>query len=213
MANLNPHYDFDRFAEYLCVTLADNVARCELGLNKVHKVRVYTSTSTLWPTSFKALLENELVAPLHPHVGANQDASYDIEYRYRCPSAIPFKAQQASSITSPFIEQAKKVDNDFYTDAWSLSLPGCIPYLLKQMAYRNVTQNLAKQLQHQGVEITEDFSVQFHDGENFLSFNYDNLTQQISQQIQFYLSDSKVKQIASDVCFKYPQNKQWFMSL
>lgn len=213
MANLNPHYDFDRFAEYLCVTIADNVARCQLSQNKVQKVRIYTSNDALWPTAFKVLLENELVAPLHSHTISNADASYDISYRYRCPSAIPFKAAQASSITSPFIEQAKKMDTDFYTDAWSLSLPGCIPYLLKQVAYRNVSLNLAKQLQAQGIAISEEFSVQFHDGENFISFNYDNLTQQISQQIQFYLNDEKVKQIACDVCFKHPQNKQWFMSL
>jgi hypothetical protein len=213
MANPNTHYDFDRFAEYLCVTLAENTARCQLGFNKIQKVRVYTSPDKLWPTSFKVLLENELVAPIEPHCDTNQDASYDIEYAYRCPSAIPFEATQSDNITAPFIEQAKQQDSDFYSDAWSFNMPGCIPFLLKEIAYRNVTQNLARQLQHQGIAITDDFSVQFHDGENFLSFNYDNLTQQISQQIQFYLSNHQVKQLACDLCFKHSENKQWFMGL
>lgn len=211
MSNINLHYDFDRFAEYLSVTLAENTARCQLGLNKIQKIRIYTSADKLWPTSFKVILENELVAPCAGE--ANDDASYNIQYMYRCPSDIPLEAAQAGPIAQSFIEKAKQLDGDFYSDAWSFSMPGCLPFLLKEMAYRNVTFTLARQLQHQGIEITDDFSMQFHDGDNFLSFNYDNLVQQISQQIQFYLSNPSVKQLACDVCFKHPQNKQWFMSL
>ncbi|MGR6871659.1 hypothetical protein ACU6U9_15325 [Pseudomonas sp. HK3] len=211
MANLNAHYDFDRFAEYLCVTLADNAARCEHGLNKIQKIRVYTSKDKLWPTRFKVILDNELIASMQTHV--NDDASHNIQYRYRCPSSIPFEANAGSRITNLFIEQAKSLDADFYREAWSFNIPGCLPFLLKELAYRNVTQNLAKQLQHQGIHTTDDFSVQFHDGENFLSFNYGNIAQQITQQIHFYLTDPKVKQLATDISFKHPQNKQWFMGL
>ena len=213
MANLNTHYDFDRFSEYLCVTFAENAARCQVGLNKIQRMRIYTRADALWPTSFKVLLDNELVAPMQNGMAANQDASYDIQYIYRCPSSIPFIASEANRITDPFIGQARQQDADFYKDAWSFNISGCLPFLLKEMAYRNVTLNLASQLQHLGIEITEDFSVQFHDGENFVSFNYDNLTQQIGQQIQFYLTHDKVKQLAADICFKHTQNKQWFMNL
>lgn len=211
MATPNAHYDFDRFAEYLCVTLAENTARCQLGSSKVKKVRIYTTTDKLWPTRFKVILDNELIAPVHSPI--NEDASHDIQYIYRCPSSIPFESSAARRITDPFIEQAKQIDTDFYRDAWSLNIPGCIPFLLREMAFRNVTRNLAKQLQHQGIDMTEDFSVQFHDGENYLSFNYDNITQQISQQINFYLNNPKVKEHAANISFKHPQNRQWFMRL
>lgn len=213
MANPKVHYDFDRFAEFLCVTLAENAARCQLGLNKVQKIRVFTHADRLWPVSFKVILDNELVAPAHPSFKHNQDASYDINYYYRCPSSIPMLASESHRITDPFVMQAKALDSEFYADAWLLNMPGCLPYLLKDMAFRNVSRSLARQLQHQGIDISNDFSVQFHDGENFLSFNYDNLVQQIQQQIQFYLSNDKVKQLAADMCFKHPANKQWFMSL
>ncbi|NVK36583.1 MAG: hypothetical protein HWE18_01540 [Gammaproteobacteria bacterium] len=213
MANPKVHYDFDRFAEFLCVTLAENTARCQLGLNKVQKVRIFTHSDQLWPVSFKVILDNELVAPPHPSLKPNQDASYDIQYYYRCPSSIPVSASEAQRITDPFILQAKALDAEFYADAWSFNMPGCLPYLLKDMAFRNVSRNLARQLKHQGIEISDDFSVQFHNGENFLSFNYDSLVQQIQQQIQFYLSHSNVKQLAADMCFAHAVNKQWFMGL
>ena len=211
MATPNAHYDFDRFAEYLCVTLAENTARCQLGSSHVKKIRIYTDQDKLWPTRFKVILDNELIAPVHSPL--NEDASHDIQYIYRCPSSIPFESSAANRITDPFIEQAKQLDSDFYRDAWSFNMPGCIPFLLKEIAFRNVTLNLAKQLQHQGIDMTEDFSVQFHDGENYLSFNYDNITQQISQQMHFYLNNPKVKEQAANISFKHPQNKQWFMSL
>ena len=211
MANPNAHYDFDRFAEYLCVTLAENTARCQQGLNKIHKIRIYTSNDKLWPINFKVILDNELIAPMSSPT--NDDASHDIQYFYRCPSSIPFEASAADRITAPFIDQAKQLDPDFYSDAWSFKTADTLPSLLKNLAYRNVTHNLAKQLQHQGIDISPDFSVQFHDGDNYLSFNYDNITQQISQQIHFYLNNAKVKQLACDICFKHTQNKQWFMGI
>lgn len=213
MANPKAHYDFDRFAEFLCVTLAENVSRCHLGLNKIQKIRIYTSKDKLWPVSFKVILENELVATTNSNSQANEIGGNDIDYLYRCPSSIPFEANQAERITNPFIEDAKLLDNEFYRDSWSFSMDGCLPYLLKDMAFRSVTQGLAGQLTHQGLALTEDFSVQFHDGENFLSFNYDNLVQQIKQQIRFYLNHPAVKQLATDTCFKHAHNKDWFHTI
>lgn len=213
MAHPTAHYDFDRFAEFLCVTLAENTARCQLGLNKIQKIRVYTHPDKLWPTSFKVILENELVAAAPSDTQISKDAAHNIQYMYRCPSSIPYAASEANRITEPFIQLAKQHDDEFYADAWLFNMPGCLPYLLKELALRNVTLNLARQLQHQGIAITDDFSVQFYDGENYLSFNYDNLIQQIKQQMNFYLNNAAVKQLACDTCFHHGHNKQWFMSL
>ena len=211
MAKSTLDYHFDRFAEFLNVTLAENIARCQLGLNKIHKVRVYLDKDMVWPKNFKVILDNELVASA-PSL-ANDDASYKINYLYDCPSNIAKYTEHSDKVTSPFITKAKEVDSEFYSDAWSLKMEGCIPSILKDLAFRNVCRNLPSQLKHQGIELSEDFEVQFHDGENFLSFSYDQLTQQLKQQIQFYLNNDQVKQLATTSCFKHSENQRWFTQL
>lgn len=209
MAKSTLNYHFDRFAEFLNVTLAENIARCQLGLNKVNKVRIYLDKDMIWPKSYKVILDNELVAP--GLTKQNSDASYDIHYLYATPSNIPKYLKRSDHTVSAFIEKAKSIDPEFYADSWSLTMSGCLPVILKEFAFRSVTQNLAKQLKHQGIDLSEAFEVQFHDGENFLSFSYDNLRQHLKQQIQFYLSDARVKKLASEICFKHPENQRWFM--
>lgn len=211
MANTKLEYHFDRFAEFLNVTLAENIARCQLGLNKIHKVRIYLSKDKIWPSDLKVILDNELVATTSSEV--HPDASSKIQYLYRSPSNIAKYSENASKVTTSFIEQAKALDKEFYNDAWSFNIGGCIPSLLTEFAFRNVTRNLAKQLKHQGIELSDDFAVQFHDGENFLSFSYDSLVQQLQQQIQFYLTDPNVKALAAKSCFKHPENQRWFLNL
>jgi len=204
-------YHFDRFAEFLNVTLAENISRCHLGLNKIHKVRIYLNKEMIWPQNFKAILDNELVAPAQSE--PNQDASFKIHYLYYCPSNISKYVENSDKVTMPFIEKAKAIDPAFYSDAWSMKMDGCIPSILKAFAFRNISRNLSKQLKHQGVELTHDFEVQFYDGENYLSFSYDNLLQHLKQQIQFYLSNDKVKNMVAQSCFKHIENQKWFLQL
>lgn len=211
MATHTSEFYFDRFAEFLNVTLAENIARCQLGLNKVQKVRIHLDNDMIWPKSVKVILDNELVA--NSSNPLNDDASHDIKYMYQTPSNIPKYAQKADQVTDEFIKKAKAIDPEFYRDSWSLRMDGCLPVILKEFAYRNICKNLAAQLKHQGVELSDDFEVQFHNGENYLSYNYDNLIQHAKQQIQFYLSNPKVKQLAAEQCFKHSANQQWFKAL
>ncbi|GAA6134273.1 hypothetical protein NBRC116188_10620 [Oceaniserpentilla sp. 4NH20-0058] len=211
MANTKLEYHFDRFAEFLNVTLAENIARCQLGLNKVHKIRIYLDKDKVWPKSYKVILDNELVA--NGNTSQNPDASYDIQYQYAIPSNIPKYLKRTDHCMSEFINKAKSIDPEFYGEAWSLSMHSCIPFILKEFAFRNVSQNLSKQLTYQGVALSPSFEVQFYDGENFLSFSYDSLVQQLKQQIQFYLTDPNVKALTAQSCFKHPDNQSWFLSL
>ncbi len=213
MAKHTPMYNFDRWAEYLTVTLAENCARCHLGSNRVKKIHINVSASTPYPPSYKVILDNELIAQCNGHKKANSDASYPIDYYYQSPSGISPKSFQLDPVANTFVKRATDLDNAFYVDGWSLKQPGSIPFLLMHMALRSVTKLLPKQLKHQGVELSEDFTVQFYDGQNYLSFFYDSLKQDLANQVAMYMTDKRIKTHASGVCFKHLENRHWFMEL
>ncbi len=213
MAKHAPMYDFDRWAEYLTVTLAENCARCHLGANSIKKIHVNLSNRIYYPPSYKVILSNELIAQCNGNKQANSDASYPIDYYYQSPSKIAFNSHQPDPVAKMFIKQACSLDKTFYGDGWSLNLPSSIPFLLMQLALRSVSKLLPKQLNHQGVELSEDFSVQFYDGSNYLSFYYETLKQDLNSQVNLYLSDKRIKTLASAMCFKHMENRRWFMGL
>lgn len=212
MAN-SPAYHFDLWAEFLTVTLAENISRCQLGLNKVKKVRLSLADKQNWPCHFKVILDNERVAQYNHHKTPHSDASYDIDYMYKSPSDIPNGHSIDDIVAKHFIPKALKQDDAFFADAWSLTTSGCIPHLLKLLAFRSVSKMMEKQLNHQGVDLTDDFSVQFYDGENYLSFSYDAIKQDLSRQVQFYMGNLEVKKLATKICFKHKTNQEWFMDL
>ena len=212
MAKPSPAYHFDLWAEFLTVTISENISRCQLGMNRVKKVRLSLVEKLNWPCHFKVILDNELVAQ-NPNKPARPDGGYEIEYIYRCPSHIPNGHNIEDGVAKSFIPKAMSLDEAFFEDAWSLTNTGCIPYLLKQLSFRSVSKLLSKQLEHQGVELDPEFSVQFYDGENFVSFPYDGIKQELVRQIGFYMGNPDVKKLASDICFKHPVNKKWFINL
>lgn len=212
MAKSFPSYHFDAWAEFLTVTLAENISRCQLGLNKVKKVRLSLMEKQNWPCHFKVILDNELVAP-YSHKQAHSDASYDIDYIYKSPCDIPNGHAIDDIVAKKFIPKALEKDNAFFADAWSLTTSGCIPFLLRQLAFRSVSKLLSKQLENQGVELDPDFAVQFYDGDNYQSFPYDSIKQELTRQMQFYMGNSDVKRLASEICFKHKVNREWFINL
>jgi len=207
-------YHFDRWAEFLTVTLAENIARCSIGQSSVQKVRIQLAPDQYWPVGYKAILENGLIAngpntkPLPSDSTVNQ-----LQYYYRNPTQLPKAHDDLDKVAEAFTAQAQKWDDSFYDDAWSLKLKDCIPALLRQLAFRSVSQMLAQQLKHQGIDMTEEFEVQFFDGENYLSFFYDGLSTDIKQQIGFYLGDERVLKLAAECCFSREENRRWFKSL
>lgn len=208
----SPSYSFDQWAEYLTVTIAENISRCQLASNKVKKVRLTLNPKQNWPIHFKVIMDNDRVAQ-YPNQTAHSDASYDIDYMYACPCSIPNGQNIDDVVAKKFIPKAQSLDEAFFADAWSLSSNGCIPYLLRQLSFRSVSKLLAKQLQHQGVEMDNDFEVQFYDGENYQSFSYDSIKQELTRQMQFYMGNAQVKELASKLCFKHKINRDWFNSL
>ena len=213
MAKQTQTYDFDRWAEYLTVTLAENTSRCDLGHNRVKKIQLNFSEQSLNPISFKVTLDNELIARYNRHKKTNKDASYPIDYSYQSPSSIALHGNMRDSTAKTFIEQATRLDDTFYGTGWSIQLPGSIPNILMQLALRSTAIMLPQQLTHQGVELSDDFSVQFFDGSNFMSFFYEPLLQALSAQVDMYLTDKRIKTLASGVCFKHMENRKWFMDL
>jgi hypothetical protein len=210
--NNDQHYYFDLWAEYLTVTLSENVARCQLGISKVKTIRITLSDGLNFPKAFKVILDNGLIAP-STHEKPNTNHVYEIDYLYKSPSLIPFGKNITDPVTQLFSSQAKKIDPDFLSDNWSLNNQKSIPSLLRQLALRNVSTMIAKQLQHQGIDMTDDFSLQFFDGSNYLSLSYDALRQDLVEQIQFYFRQDKIRSKAAAVCFKHTHNQNWFNSL
>lgn len=213
MAKQIQTYDFDRWAEYLTVTIAENTSRCQLANNQVKKIQLNFNEHSLNPINFKVILDNELIAQYNHHKKSNPDASYPIVYTYQSPSSIALHGNKQDSTGNTFIKQATRLDNTFYGEGWSLNLPGSIPNILMRLALRSTANMLPKQLKHQGVELSEDFCVQFFDGSNYMSFFYDSLQQSLTDQAQLYLTDKRIKTLASGICFKHMENRKWFMGL
>jgi hypothetical protein len=212
MGHDSKHYYFDLWAEYLTSTLSENVARCQRVNRKVKKVRLNLPGTLNSPNTLKVILDNGLIASL-PNQKSNADGSHDINYPYQSPSLMPFDKRSVDPVAKYFCTLARQTDPDFLTDYWSLSVDNSVPSLLRLLALRSVSAMIPKQLQHQGIDFTDDFTVQYFDGDNYLSLSYDAIRQGLLEQIQFYLGNPAIKKQAINSCFKHEHNKNWFNSI
>lgn len=204
-------YYFDLWAEYLTVTLAENINRCDL-IQPVKKVRITLSNEANWPVKFKVILDNELIA-VNPNKPTDQDGNHDIEYFYQSPSSIPFGKNILDTTSEQFINKVRTIDPLFLSDAWTLHNPKSIPSLLLNLAFRSVIKLLPFQLQKQGIQVSEQLAIQFFDGSNYLSFSYDAIRHSLLEQSNLYLINNEVSQLAASTCFKHEHNKQWLNAL
>lgn len=205
-------YAFDTFAEYLSVTLAENIARCPLGTNRVKKIRLGFQPEYHWPVTMKVILENDLVVS-RAQSQAKEDGSFAIDYMFHCSALIPNSKQVDDKVAQRFLTGAKKIDPDFYEDAWSLTIPGCIPSLILKLAFRNLQRSLPNQLRSKGIDLTPEFNVLFFNGRDYEIYTYDGIKQEIIRQMGFYLTDNKVKALAADCCFSHVDNRDWLEQL
>ena len=212
MTTPSKNYVFDQWAEFLTVTICENISRCQLGQSKVKKVRLTLSEQSNWPVKFKVILDNELIAPF-PGNTAFSDGSHEIDYVYQAPNQVPYGKNLADPVAKRFIEKAKSIDSNVLSDTWSLHTSNSIPSLLRQLAFRSMSTLIPKQLVHNDIAITADFALQFFDGSNYVSLSYDAIKQELSEQIQFYFANSEIKNAAANCCFKHSDNKAWFLSI
>ena len=212
MATPSKNYVFDQWAEFLTVTICENICRCQLGQNKVKKVRLTLSEQSNWPIKFKVILDNELIAPF-PGNQALSDGSHEIDYVFQAPSQVPYGRNLSDPVAKNFIEKAKSIDSNFLSDTWSLNTANSTPSLLRQLAFRSMNSLIPKELVHNDIAITADFALQFFDGNNYVSFSYDAIKQSLSEQIQYYFTNDEIKQAAAKCCFKHSDNQNWFLSI
>jgi len=212
MANQTNQYNFDSWAEFLTINMAENIRRCERSQEKLKKLHIELDPHDYKPTRFKAILDSDRVAT-HTNTSADAEDGYSsIQSFYNCPTALA--DQEASAkIGRDFIAAAQKQDSAFFDDAWLLTMDGCIPHLLTQFALRSMSKMMAEQLRFVGVDINDDFYVQFHVNDNTVSLSYDELVLALKRQMGFYLTNLKVKKMACEICFRHKENKVWFMSL
>lgn len=213
MATQQACYNFDCWAENLTTNLAENIARCQLGQNKIEKVRVNLRNLHYWPETFKVILDNSLMAQCNAHKPVLEDNSYLIDYIYPTPCKVPRTASEADPAGAGFYSKGKKLDANFYKDGWTLKEGGSIASILRRLALRSCARLLAKQLQHQGVEISDQFNVQFHDENNYLIFSYEGLKQELKLQMDLYAVNPNIRKLASQIYFKHAENRKWFMGI
>lgn len=213
MATQQACYYFDQWAENLTINLAENVARCHLGQNKVEKVRINLRHLQYWPESFKVILDNSLVAQCNAHKPVLEDNSSLIDYIYPSSCKVPRTASEPDLVSAGFYSKGKKLEPNFYLDGWILNEANSIASILRRLALRNCSRLLAKQLQHQGVEISDQFNVQFHDEDNYLIFSYEGLKQELKLQMDLYALNPSVRKLASQIYFKHTENRKWFMGI
>ena len=213
MATQQPCYYFDHWAEHLTINLAENIARCHLGQNKVERVRINLRSLSYWPDTFKVILDNNLVAKCNAHKPALEDSSYAIDYIYPSPCKVPHTVNEKDLVATGLYNKGKKLEPNFYQDGWSLKEQNSIPSILRRFALRSCANLLAKQLQHQGVEISEQFNVQFHDEDNYLIFSYEGLKQELKIQMGLYALNPSVRKLANQLYFKHAENRKWFMGI
>ena len=205
------NYHFDLWAEYLAVTLTSNLANYDLAENQLEKLRLYIDPQTQWPVRFKAVLHNHLV--VSNAQSNHQDGSTHIQYLYRNPCFIPSNTHTKDPVAHHVLNTVSKWQPDFYANAWNLAERDSIPTLIRQLALRSFVKVLTAQLKYQGIELHENFDVQFFDGLNYKTFYYDSLVNELKDKSVLYLTHEKSKQLAADVCFKHKQNKLWFLNL
>ena len=204
-------YHFDQWAEYLAVTLTSNIASCDLSHQKIEKLRLNIHPKTYWPTRFKAIFHNHLVASNQN--SNHQNGSSDIQFLYRNPCFIPADVNTRDPVASQFLKSVSKWQPDFYENAWNLNEQGSIPGLLRQLALRSFVTVMTDQLRHEGIALHEDFEVQFFDGENYKTWHYDTLVNELKRSLSLYLTHEKSRQLAANLCFKHKKNKDWFLAL
>lgn len=210
--NLAAQYNFDSWAEYLTINLAENIRQCARQQEKLKRLHIELDSETHSPARFKAILESDRVA-VHPRISANANDGYTaIESTYQCATALA-NDKQTNQVSENFISQAQKEDSAFFADAWSLNMEGCIPHILMQFALRSMSRMMAQQLHFVGVNTTEDFQVQLHYKGDVIALAYDELLLSLKRQMGFYLTNLKVKKMACEICFRHKENKIWFMSL
>jgi len=205
------NYHFDLWAEYLAVSLVENILRCQIG-QPVKKIRITFSKSNYWPIKFKVILDNELIAPFEDKT-ADKDGSYEIEYNFQSPSSIPFGKNVNDPTAKQFIEKAKNLDPNFLKDSWDLEQIGSIPDLLLKLSFRSAIKLIPTLLNKKGLMVSEDLAVQFFDGENYLSFSYDAIRHALVEQSNLYLANKHVRALCSQTCFKHEHNIKWLAAL
>jgi len=205
------NYHFDHWAEYLAVTLAANITDCDLAHQPIEKLRLNIHPQTYWPLNYKVMLKNHLVASNH-NIN-HQNGSSPVLFPYKNPSFIPADPKTRDPVALGFLKSVNKWQTDFYDTAWNLNQHDSIPGLVRQMALRSLSKVVTAQLKHQGFELDAHFEVQFFDGQNYKTFYYDHLVNELERCIALYLTHEKSRQLAANVCFKHKKNRDWFLSL
>jgi len=211
-SNQSAQYNFDSWAEFITVNLAENIRQCARHHERLKRLHIELDERTEKPIRFKAILESDRVAQ-HPRISTNAEDGYTpIEAIYQCPTALG-DDKLTDQISNTFIETAQKEDSAFFADAWSVNMDGCIPHILLQFALRSMSRMMRQQLQFVGVDSSDDFHVHFHHQGDTLALAYDELLLALKRQMGFYLTNLKVKKMACEICFRHKENKVWFMGL
>lgn len=208
-------YWYDRWVEYMALTLAENVASCLMHNQPLAKLRLEYSPGSLLPDCFKGIYSNGLLLQSTHHRLLNgQDANvYHLHTPYKNPCELPQMKNGPDLARDNFVKKALRADPVFYEYAFNFSREDNVPALLLHMALHSLVKITPQVLREHGIDLTDDFQVQIFDGKNFLSFYAGTAQAQLKQQLALYFRDNQVFKLLNQLCFYRRENQSWLQSL
>lgn len=207
-------YWYDRWVEYMSVTLAANIASCQSN-QPLAKLRLEYSPGSLLPDCFKGIFANGLLlhSDGHQPLSQNENNVYRLNTVYINPCEIPQQFNAQDIARENFVKKALRADPVFYEYAFNFSRPDNVPALLLHMALHSLVKITPAVLRKHGIALSDDFQVQIFDGKNFMSF-YDGTDQaQLRQQLSLYFRNDQVFKLLNQLCFYRRENQSWLQSL
>lgn len=208
-------YWYDRWVEYMAVTLAANLTYCQSSNQPLAKLRLEYSPGSLLPDCFKGIYANGLLLQSNQHktLGKGENSVYQLNQVYENPCELPAKMDSRDIARENFVKKALRADPVFYEYAFNFSRPDNVPALLLHMALHSLVKITPEVLRKKGIQLSDDFQVQIFDGKNFMSF-YDGTDQaQLRQQLSLYFRNDQVFKLLNQLCFYRRENQSWLQSL
>jgi hypothetical protein len=192
-------YWYDRWVEYMALTLAENVASCLMHNQPLAKLRLEYSPGSLLPDCFKGIYSNGLLLQSTHHLLLSpQEANvYRLHTPYQNPCELPQMKDAPDLARDNFVKKALRADPVFYEYAFNFSRADITPQVL----------------QEHGIDLSDDFQVQIFDGKNFMSFYNGTAQAQLKQQLALYFRDNQVFKLLNQLCFYRRENQSWLQGL
>lgn len=215
-----PVYWFDAWVERISVQLAENIQIQQPKDAKLTGINLLFSEGSVWPDLYEVKWDGGQKVT-EPHEYRPNPVQFPERFfirrshhQYEQDLSIPHRHHQADPVADLFLKNATLWDPDFYTDCWSIWIPGCLPRLLLDLSVAQVEQVLPTALANEGIHCKKGWQFAVKDSQGkAMALSPPQLIEQVQEQLNFYFQEDKVFALASALCFEREENKAWFDQL